>query len=80
MALFQAREPMFCDLDAKSGRRFDDGRSVVVGSEQLVGTGRRKGRLFFLFAIARYIRVSMLLNSANPGLHLVEVRAFADGI
>ena len=27
--------------------------------------------------IARYIRVTMLHNSANPGLHLVEVRAFA---
>jgi len=26
--------------------------------------------------IARYIRVTMLYNSANPGLHLVEVRAF----
>jgi hypothetical protein len=26
--------------------------------------------------IARYIRVTMLHNSANPGLHLVEVRAF----
>jgi len=29
--------------------------------------------------ISRYIRVTMLYNSANPGLHLVEVRAFADG-
>lgn len=29
--------------------------------------------------IARYIRVTMLYNSANPGLHLVEVRAHADG-
>lgn len=28
--------------------------------------------------IARYIRVTMLHNSANPGLHLVEVRAFSD--
>ncbi len=28
--------------------------------------------------IARYIRVTMLSNSANPGLHLVEVRAFSD--
>lgn len=29
--------------------------------------------------LAHYIRVTMLYNSANPGLHLVEVRAFADG-
>jgi hexosaminidase len=29
--------------------------------------------------MARYIRVTMLYNSANPGLHLVEVRAFAQG-
>ena len=28
--------------------------------------------------IARYVRVTMLHNSANPGLHLVEVRVFAD--
>lgn len=27
----------------------------------------------------RYVRVTMLKNSANPGLHLVEVRAFAAG-
>lgn len=28
--------------------------------------------------IARYVRVTMLHNSANPGLHLVEVRVFAE--
>lgn len=28
--------------------------------------------------IARHIRITMLHNSANPGLHLVEVRAYAD--
>lgn len=28
--------------------------------------------------ISRYIRVTMLHNSANPGLHLVEVRAFSE--
>ncbi len=29
--------------------------------------------------ISRYIRVTMLHNSVNPGLHLVEVRAFTEG-
>ncbi len=28
--------------------------------------------------IARYIRVTMLHNSANPGLHIVELRAYAE--
>ena len=29
-------------------------------------------------AKARYVRSTLLYNSANPGLHLVEVRAFTD--
>jgi hypothetical protein len=36
-----------------------------------------EGQVFKLGpAEARYIRVNMLKNSANPGVHIVEIQAF----
>jgi len=59
-----------------------DGRtwSEVVDYSQNKQKATSKGFMHeFDPILARYIRVTMLYNSANPGLHLVEVRAFADG-
>ena len=51
----------------------------VVDYSQNTNVATKEGTMHtFDPIIARYIRVTMLHNSANPGLHLVEVRAYAD--
>jgi hypothetical protein len=51
----------------------------VADHSQNTQTATSKGFMHqFDPVIARYIRVTMLSNSINPGLHGVEVRAFAD--
>jgi hypothetical protein len=51
----------------------------VVDHSQNTQAATSKGFMHqFDPVIARYIRVTMLSNSVNPGLHGVEVRAFSD--
>lgn len=52
--------------------------ATVADASKNTEVGTEKGYLHtFEPAKARYVRVNMLKNSANPAMHLVEVRVYA---
>lgn len=56
-----------------------DGREMrqVVDGTKNEGAETDKGRLHkFMPVPGRYVKVNMLKNSANPAVHLVEVRVY----
>jgi alpha-N-acetylglucosaminidase len=69
-------EPRYYQYSVEVSR---DGKTwtVVADKSQNTTPATRKGdRLSFKATEARYVRVNMLLNSANNGVHLHEVRVF----
>jgi hexosaminidase len=53
-----------------------DWKRVADGSDNLLPAGEWGYRHLFAPQTARYVRVTMLKNSANPGLHVVELRVY----